>query len=379
MKSIPYGRHSVDDADLVAIKEALESGWLTTGRLVGEFERALAMLTESEHCVAVNSGTAALHAAYFAAGLSEGDEIVTSPLTFIATASAAVHLGATVRFADVCAATGNIDPENAAAAVNDRTRLLVPVDYAGHPADYTRLQQLTNSTGISLVADAAHSLGASYHGRPVGVLADATTLSFHPVKLLATAEGGAVLTANSEWAQRMRRFRNHGIIREPLTGESSRPAWFYEVEELGFNYRIPDVLCALGLSQLKKTDGFLSRRREIVQRYLDAFHGVAGIELPATEPDVDPAWHLFVLRVEDPSRRDTLFKHLQAAGLGVQLHYRPVYLHSYFRDRGYLQGQCPNAEDFASRAISIPLFPGMADDDVDYVIDTVTAAVTELC
>lgn len=379
MKSIPYGRHSIDATDLDALKLALESGWLTTGPLVDEFEQVLAAYAGTQHCVAVNSGTAALHSAYFGAGLSNGDELVTSPLTFIATASTAVHLGAVVRFADISAGTGNIDPQAAAAAVNSKTRLLVAVDYAGHPADYDRLDEIVRARAIPIIADAAHSLGATYQGRRVGALAAATALSFHPVKLLTTSEGGAVLTNNPQWAQRSRRFRNHGIVREPEDLQQPGPAWYYEVAELGFNYRIPDLLCALGLSQLKKMDGFLARRRAIAQRYCSALREIPGISLPQVESGVEPAWHLFVIRVDDPACREPLFAYFQKAGLGVQLHYQPVYMHPYFRDQGYRQGMCPVAEDFTSRAISIPLFPDMTDAEVDYVVETVAAGAHQLC
>ncbi len=379
MKPIPYGRHSVDAADLDALKLALESGWLTTGPLVGQFEAALAAHAETQHCVAVNSGTAALHSAYFGAGLSKGDELVTSPLTFVATASTAIHLGAVVRFADVSAGTGNIDPAAATAAITPKTKLLVPVDYAGHPADYDELDNIVRDRAIPIIADAAHSLGATYKGRKVGALAAATALSFHPVKLLTTGEGGAVLTNNPDWALRCRRFRNHGIVREPADLQQPGPSWYYEIESLGFNYRIPDLLCALGLSQLKKMQGFLTRRREIAQRYYSDLSELPGISLPQVESEVEPAWHLFVIRVDDATCREPLFSFFQAAGLGVQLHYQPIYLHPYFRDQGYRQGTCPVAEDFASRAISIPVFPDMSDADVDYVIETVSAGVRQFC
>jgi perosamine synthetase len=377
--AIPYGRQWLDDDDVEAVARALRSEFLTTGPLVEAFERELAARAETAHAVAVSSGTAALHSAYFALGLGPGSTLVTSPLTFVATASTAALLGADVRFADVEASTGNLDPDAAAAELDDSVRAVAAVDFAGHPARYERLREICAEPGAALVADAAHSFGARRGGRAATALADVAITSFHPVKLVTTAEGGAVLTSRADVAQRARRFRNHGIVREPaefLALESPGP-WHYEVHELGLNYRLPDVLCALGLSQLAKLNRFVARRREIAARYQAELAELA-LELPCTDPACEPSWHLYVVRVREAKRRRDFFEALRARGLGVQLHYAPVHLLPAFRARGSRAGMCPRAEDFAARALSLPLFPRMSDADVTRVIETVHAAARAL-
>ena len=375
---LPYGRQWLDEDDVEAVTRVLRGDWLTTGPLVEELERAIAARGGARHATAVSSGTAALHTAYFAAGLEEGDEVVTSPLTFVSTASAALHLGAGVRFADVDPRTGNVDPQAMEEAIGPATRLLVSVDYAGHPADYGSLRALGDRRGIRIVADAAHSFGAAYRGDPVGALAHATTVSFHPVKPITTGEGGAVLTDDDEWRSRAAGFRNHGIVRDQSRHRGTGGAWYHEVQALGLNYRLPDILCALGLSQLGKLDRFLARRREIAHRYTRALGDLSGIELPCVLEGVSPGWHLYVIRVKDAARRESLFDFLRRKGLGVQLHFIPVHLHPLFQDLGYRAGSCPHAEEFASRAISIPIFPRMRDDDVDRVVDTLLQGAKEL-
>jgi UDP-4-amino-4,6-dideoxy-N-acetyl-beta-L-altrosamine transaminase len=385
---IPYGRQSLNEDDVAAVVRVLRSDWLTTGPAVEAFEAALARRGGAAHAVAVSSGTAALHTGYAAAGLASGDEVITTPLSFVATASAALMQGAAVKFADVDPRTGTIDVEHVAALLTPHTRLIVAVDYAGHPADYDSLRRLAGS-GPRLIADAAHSLGASYRGRPVGSLADATALSFHPVKSITTGEGGAILTDDGALAGAARRFRNHGIVREraaapaePSAGAATRdapwPAWYYEVHSLGCNYRLPDILCALGLSQLERLDAFIDRRRAIAQRYRAAMAGFRGIEQPFERDDVRSSWHLYVLRVLESARRDAFFDRLRALGLGTQVHYRPLHLQPIFAARGYRRGAYPIAEAFASRALSIPLYPGMTDGDVDRVISTVERACREV-
>ena len=381
---IPYGRQSIDDDDVAAVVSVLRSDWLTTGPAVDAFEAALARHGGAAHAVAVSSGTAALHTAYSAAGLAEGEEIITTPLTFVATASAALLLNATVKFADVDPDTGNLDPDSVDALVTPRSRLVVGVDFAGHPADYDRLRRHARD-GRKLIADAAHSLGASYRGRPVGCLADATTLSFHPVKSVTTGEGGAILSDDAALAAAARRFRNHGIVRpgDASSGAAAdtttpaRPSWYYEVRTVGLNYRLPDILCALGVSQLGRLEAFIDRRRALAARYRSAMAGFRGIEQPVERDEVRSSWHLYVLRGHDAARRDAFFERLRALGLGVQVHYRPVHLHPIFTERGYRAGSCPAAEDFAARAVSIPLYPALTDADADRVIETIERVCRE--
>lgn len=376
-RPIPYGRQWVDDEDIAAITEVLRSDYLTTGPAVEQFETALEAATGARRAVALNSGTSALHAMYFAAGLAPGDEILTTPLTFAATANAALYLGASVRFVDVQPDTGNIDPAAVEAAIGFRTRIAVAVDYTGHPADYDELNAVTMPAGVTLLADAAHSLGATYRGRPVGTLAAASELSFHPVKPITTAEGGAVVTDDAELADRAARFRTHGITRNPAEMERDDGAWHYEQHDLGFNYRLTDIQAALGTSQMRRLAGFLARRREIAAQYLDAWSDLDALVLPVVHDDVQPGWHLFVVRVADPGRRRAFFDRLRALGLGVQVHYIPVHHHPYYRDLGFKRGMCPVAEDFAARAVSVPIFPLMSDAEVGRVMETVRRAVSE--
>ncbi len=376
--SIPYGRQSIDDDDIAAVVEVLRSDYLTTGPAVIAFEQGLVEASGARRVVAMNSGTSALHGMYFAAGLGAGDEIVTTPLTFAATANAALYLGASVRFVDVLPDTGNIDPAAVDAAIGDRTRLVVAVDYAGHPADYDELNQIAAARGVTLVADAAHSLGATYRGRRVGTLAHASELSFHPVKPITTAEGGAVVTDDEELADRAARFRTHGITRDPSVMERDDGPWHYEQHDLGFNYRLTDVQAALGRSQFRHLGDFIARRRAIAARYMEAFSDLEAIAVPHVRENVEPGWHLFVIRVADSGLRRAFFERLRELGLGVQVHYIPVHHHPYYRELGFSRGAYPIAEDYSARAVSLPIFPRMTDADVDRVVSIVRSTVAAL-
>lgn len=368
-KTIPYGRQSVDDDDVEAVVAALRGEYLTTGPSVERFEGGLATVTGAKHVSVLNSGTAALHAAYFAAGLGPGKKLITSPLTFAATANAALYLGAEVVFADIEPETGCLDPRSVAGLLDDRVRVVTAVDYAGHPCDYAALRTLQSQHDFTLIADACHSLGATQDGRSVGTLADASCFSFHPVKPITTGEGGAVATNDSEFAARVARFRTHGIARNP--GEQAEHGgWFYAMRDLGFNYRLCDLQCALGSSQLRKLARFTSRRREIADAYQVGLAGL-GLELPVVRPGTDPVWHLYVVRVAELGLRRAFYEQLHAAGLGVQVHYIPVYWHPYYEQLGYRRGLCPKAEEFFGRAISLPIFPAMDDADVADVIERV--------
>lgn len=373
---LPYGRQWIDDEDVQAVVDALTSDYLTTGPRVEQFERALAEYAGCKHAIAVNSGTSALHVAYFAAGLSAGDEIVTSPITFAATANAALYLGATVRFVDVDPATGLMDPALLAGAISPKTKLIVPIDFAGHPADYDRINPLARLHNLKVVADAAHSLGATYHGRTVGTLADLTEISMHPVKPITTAEGGAILTNDPVCAQRAADFRTHGITRDPDRLTRDEGPWYYEQQDLGFNYRLTDLQSALGVAQMGKIDRFLQRRAQIAARYSEALKQTP-LGLPSVASEVQSGWHLYIVRVPEASRRRAFFERLRALGLGVQVHYIPVYWHPYYQNLGYHKGLCPNAEDFYSRCVSLPLYPKMTDSEVDSSIDRVFQAVRE--
>lgn len=374
---IPYGRQFIDEEDVEAVAAVLRSDYLTTGPAIEAFEDGLREATGATYAVALNSGTSALHAMYFGAGIGPGDEIITSPMTFTATANAALYLGASVRFVDVDG-TGNIDPALVEEALGPATKAVVAIDYAGQPSDYRALHEITGRHGIGLLADAAHSLGASEDHRPVGTLADATELSFHPVKQITTAEGGAVVTDDPDIAARATRFRSHGITRDPLEMERNEGAWFYEQHELGYNYRLTDVQAALGSSQLRRLDLFVARRRWIAARYDAAFAELESLALPVVRGETEPAWHLYVVMVREASRRRAFFDRLRELGLGVQVHYIPVYLHPFYRRLGFQAGLCPTAEDRYARSVSLPIFPRMTDGEVNDVIARVHQAANDV-
>jgi dTDP-4-amino-4,6-dideoxygalactose transaminase len=370
---LPYGRHDVDQADLDVVADVLRGDWLTTGPAVGAFEDALRLVAGGTPCVSVTSGTAALHVGYAALEVGPGSEVVTSPNTFIATASSAALLGATIRFADVSDDTLNLDPAAVEAVVTNRTAVVAAVDYAGHPADLDALRTAADTVGAALLEDAAHSIGATYRGRPIGSIADVTTFSFFPTKHLTTAEGGAVAASDPRTLARARRFARIGRTPSP----ERRPdegAWFYEMSAFGLNYRLPDVLCALGLSQLNRLDHFLKRRRELVARYNEMLADVAALRLPVQRTDVEPAWHLYPVRVLGGRRRE-VFDRMRDARIGVQVNYIPVYWHPVFEDLGYRRGMCPIAEAAYEQQLSLPLFPGMSDADQDRVVDTLVSIV----
>jgi len=372
---LPYGRQSVDEADIRAVVEVLRSDWLTTGPKVAEFEEAFAARVGAAHAVSFSSGTAALHAAAFAAGLKPGDEAITTPLTFAATANCVLYQGATPVFADVCHDTLNLDPEQIGSKISARTRALLPVDYAGHPADLTPILEIARRHGLVVIEDACHALGAEYEGKPVGSIADMTVFSFHPVKHITTGEGGMVATNNLQFAETLRRFRNHGISSDARQRQSAGH-WYYEMVLLGFNYRLSDFACVLGLQQLKRLDGNLTRRREIAARYLAAFSQIPAVIPPAVQPGVDPAWHLYPIRLDLEkltAGRGEFFRALRAENIGVNVHYIPVHLHPYYRSQfGYKGGEYPVAEHAYERLISLPMFHAMTEQDVEDVIAAVS-------
>jgi dTDP-4-amino-4,6-dideoxygalactose transaminase len=364
---LPYARHQVDDADVAAVARMLKGDWLTQGPLVERFEAAVAAQAGARHAVAFASGTAALHAAYVAAGFGAGDEVITTPLTFAATANAAVHTGARPVFADIRPDTLTLDPDAVLDRATPRTKGLIPVDYAGLPSDYDALAAVARERGWVLVADAAHSFGGRYRERSVGLLADLTVFSFHPAKLATTAEGGAVVTDRPGYAETLRRLRHHGI----LYRDQGRP-WRYAIETPGFNYRLSDVHCALGLSQLDKAEQFWARRAALADTYARRLAGSPFVECPAVPRESRHAWHLFVVLLRLPqlaAEQDALMTALRAEGIGVQLHYPLVHLHPFYRATyGYGPGLCPVAETVERRLMTLPLFPSMSDGDQESVL-----------
>ncbi|MET7282075.1 aminotransferase class I/II-fold pyridoxal phosphate-dependent enzyme [Kribbella sp. NPDC005582] len=372
---LPYGRQSISAADIAAVTAVLQGDWLTTGPAVTAFETAVSELAGGHRAVSCTSGTAALHIAYAALGVGPGDEVVTTPMTFVATASCAAMLGARVVFADVDPDTALIDPAAVEAVTTERTKVIAAVDYAGQAADYEALQVVADRVGARTVADAAHSIGGSAGGRPVGDLADVTTMSFFPTKNLTTGEGGAVVCKDPAVGQRAHEFHFIGLVRDPARFEiADEGPWHQEVHEFGVNYRLTDLGAALGLSQLSRLAAFKRRRAEITARYNEAFAGVDGLRTPVQRAGVDPAWHLYPIRVLGGRRRE-VFERMRAAGIGVQVNYIPVYWHPVFARQGYPRGLCPNAEAFYAEELSLPLYPDLTDNDVDRVIETLTRLV----
>jgi perosamine synthetase len=370
---LPYGKQQIEDTDIKAVVEALVSGWLTTGPRVGEFETAFAAHVGAAEGVAVSSGTAALHAAMRAIGVRTGDEVIVPAITFAASANAALYEGGKPVFADVEADTLLIDPASVRARITPRTKAIVAVDYAGQPADYDALREIAGKRGIRLIADSCHAPGATYKGRKTGTLGDISCFSFHPVKHMTTCEGGMSVTDDARMAAQMRRFRNHGIDSDHRKREASG-THAYDMAELGYNYRLPDVQCALGLAQLARLDGWVATRQRIAALYDAAFAQMPQITPLKTRADRTNAHHLYVVRLEETLDRDAVFQSLRGQGIGANVHYAPVYLHSYYRARGYAAGLCPVAERLSRQILTLPMFPAMTQDDVARVVKALTSA-----
>ncbi|MGZ5939150.1 MAG: UDP-4-amino-4,6-dideoxy-N-acetyl-beta-L-altrosamine transaminase [Rhizomicrobium sp.] len=366
---LPYGRQEIGDADIKAVVEALCSDWLTTGPRVGQFEKAFARFCGATEGVAVNSGTAALHAAMRAVGIGPGDEVIVPAITFAASANAAIYEGGTPVFADVEADTLLIDPSCVEKLITPKTKAIVAVDYAGQPADYDALRALAKNRNIAIVADACHAPGATYKGRMAGTLADISCFSFHPVKHLTTCEGGMTLTDDREKAAHMRRFRNHGIDSDHRKRDAEG-TFAYDMVELGYNYRLPDVQCALGLAQLERLPRWVAKRRTVAAWYEDALRGMTHVRPLRVHADRTNAYHLYVVRLDLAKLsidRTRVFAHLRERGIGANVHYAPVYLHSYYRSRGYQTGLCPVAEQTYREILTLPMFPAMSQGDVTRV------------
>ena len=375
---LPYGRQWLDDDDVAAVVEVLRSDWLTTGPKVSKFEQAFADFVGGGEAVAVSNGTAALHVAMYAVGIGPGDEVIVPPMTFAASANCVVFQGGRPVFADVDTDTLLLDPSQVEVKITPHTRAIIAVDYTGQPCDYDALRTIADRHGLVLVDDACHALGGSYKGRTVGTLADLNTFSLHPVKHITTGEGGVITTDDPALARRMRVFRNHGITSDHRQREQ-QGSWFYEMVDLGYNYRLTDFQCALGMSQLRKLPSWVARRQEIARRYNDAFAGIYTVEPLGIRTDVSHAYHLYVvqLKLEQlQADRATIFSALRAEGIGVNVHYIPVHLHPFYRQRfGTGPGMCPVAEAAYEHILSLPIFPRMSDADVEDVITAVRKVV----
>jgi len=367
---IPYGHQWIDNSDVRAVIKVLKGDWITQGPKIKEFENAVAKYCGVKYAVAVSSGTAALHAAYAVAGIKAGDEVITTPLSFAATSNAIIYCGGVPVFVDIQEDTLNINPKEIEKKITKKTKAITPVDFAGQPCDYDEILKIAKKYKLLIIEDAAHALGSEYKGKRIGSFADMTILSFHPVKTITTGEGGMVLTNNKDFYDKLKIFRHHGMIKKPENG-----GWYYEIEKPGYNYRLTDFQCALGLSQLKKIDKFIKIRREIVGKYNKAFRNIEEIIIPTERNYAKSAWHIYViqLRLEKlRADRKKIFEALRKENLGVQVHYIPVHLQPFYRKKfGYKIRNFPVAERYYQRAITLPLFPKMTDKEVEGVIQAV--------
>ncbi|GGH33111.1 UDP-4-amino-4,6-dideoxy-N-acetyl-beta-L-altrosamine transaminase [Paenibacillus segetis] len=379
---LPYGQQWLDEQDIEAVVKVLRGDFITQGPAIEAFETKVADYVGVKYAVAFTNGTAALHAACFAAGIGEGDEVITTPLTFLASSNCVLYQGGTPVFVDIDMDTYNVAPAEIESKITERTKAIIAVDFTGQPVEIDRISMIAHDHNLVLIQDAAHSLGASYAGRRVGAWADMTMFSFHPVKHVTTGEGGIITTDNEEYYRKLVLFRSHGMTKDPEKLIKNDGPWYYEMQELGYNYRMTDMQAALGVSQMDKLDSFVARRREIAAIYNEKLGMLPGIVIPGQHPDAESSWHLYVIRFLPDyfhgNRRDW-FEALRTEGIGVHVHYIPVYLQPYYQKMGYAQGLCPNAEKYYSSAITLPLFPKMTDSDVSDVIKAVNKIHAHFC
>lgn len=376
MHYIPYGRQSINEDDIKAVEEVLKSDFLTTGPKIAEFERKFADYVGAKYAVAVSNGTAALHIACMAAGIGKGDEVITTPITFAASANCALYCGATPVFADIDPVTYNISPESVESHVTERTKAIIPVHYTGQTCDMDAIHKIADKYNLIVIEDAAHAVGAEYKGKKIGSLSDMIEFSFHPVKHITCGEGGIVTTNREDLYEKLKLFRTHGITREEKFLHKVDGPWYYEQIDLGYNYRITDIQAALGISQLGRIDKFLEKRKKIAAKYDEAFRDFNGIEIPKQAEYSNSAYHLYVIKV-DKSIRKELFEYLRANNIGVNVHYIPVYTFPYYREHGYENVKCENAEKLYESIISIPIYYDLSDEEQDYVIDKIKEFMIE--
>lgn len=375
---LPYGRQWIDEEDIAAVVEVLRSAYLTTGPYISKFEQVVASYVNAKYAVAFSNGTAALHGACFAAGIGKGDEVITTPMTFAASANCVCYQGGVPIFVDINARTFNIDPEKIQGKITDKTRAIIPVDFTGQPVELDRILEIAKKHNLVVIEDAAHALGATYRGRKVGSISDMTMFSFHPVKHITSGEGGIITTNNEEYYEKLLQFRSHGIIREKDKLNEYHGLWYYEMQFLGYNYRMTDIQAALGISQLKKIDKFIELRRKYVTMYNNAFQYMSEITTPFQHEDGESSWHLYIIRLNLDklmvSRRE-IFEALHQQNIGVNVHYIPVHLQPYYQQLGYRKGICPKGEKLYEEMITLPLFPAMSEEDVNDVIKAVKRTI----
>ncbi|MCQ5366112.1 UDP-4-amino-4,6-dideoxy-N-acetyl-beta-L-altrosamine transaminase [Anoxybacillus salavatliensis] len=375
---LPYGKQWIDEEDIEAVVEVLKGDYLTTGPYISKFEQAVAQYVGAKYAVAFSNGTAALHGACFAAGIGQGDEVITTPMTFAASANCVLYQGGIPVFVDIDEKTYNIDPNKIEEKITNKTKAIIPVDFTGQPVELDRILEIARKHSLVVIEDAAHALGATYKGRKIGSISDMTMFSFHPVKHITSGEGGVITTNNEEYYEKLLQFRSHGITRDKEKLKEYHGPWYYEMQFLGYNYRMTDIQAALGTSQLKKIDKFVELRRKYVAMYNEAFKDMNEIITPFQHKDGDSSWHLYMIRLKldklKASRRE-IFEALQQQNIGVNVHYIPIHLQPYYQQLGYKKGMCPNAEKLYEEVITLPLFPAMSEEDVNDVIHAVKRTI----
>lgn len=377
-KFIPYGKQHIDQADIDAVIEVLKSDYLTTGPKIKEFDDKLADYVGAKYAVAISNGTAALHAACFAGGIEEGDEVITSPITFAASANAVLYCGGKPVFADIDPRTYNIDPDDIEKRITDRTKAIIPVHYTGQPCDMDKILKIAEKYNLTVIEDGAHALGGEYKDKKIGSIGDMTTFSFHPVKHITTGEGGAITTNDKELYEKLMMFRTHGITRDHDKLIHDDAPWYYEQHHLGFNYRITDIQAALGISQIKKLGGFLEKRRELAKIYNEELANIDEVSIPYQVENTNSAWHLYIIKLElekIKTGRRKIFEELRKRNIGVNVHYIPVYYHPYYQNLGYRKGLCPEAEKLYESIITMPLYPMMSKNDIKYIVNSLKEIV----
>lgn len=377
---LSYGRQYIDSEDIAAVADTLNSDFLTCGPKVEAFEAELCELTGAGYAAAVSNGTAALHVACLAAGIGPGDEVITTPITFAATANAVLYCGGTPVFADIDPETYEINPLSIESKITHKTKAVITVDFTGQACDYDAIRAVCRKHGLLLIEDAAHSIGTRYRGIPVGKIADLTTFSFHPVKTVTAGEGGAVLAQDAALAERVKLFARHGITREKgLLRDQGNSGWYYEQQLLGYNYRLTDLQCALAISQLKKLDQFAARRRELAEQYDRLLGAIPEVRLQKETDGSETVRHLYILRLDFSGlscTRKEIYDALQAENIGVNVHYIPVYYFPYYQQLGYQKGLCPRAEEYYESCLTLPLFYSMTDRDQLDVVHAVDKVIT---
>lgn len=375
---LSYGKQWIDDDDINSVIETLKGDYLTTGPKVKEFEEKVAQYVGAKYAVALSNGTAALHAACYAAGIREGDEVIVTSMTFAASSNCVLYCGGKPVFVDIDSKTYNIDVRKIEQKITEKTKGIIPVDFTGQSVDIDKIMKIAEKYNLTVIEDGAHALGSEYKGKKVGSTAHMTEFSFHPVKPITTAEGGVIVTNSEELYEKLLLFRTHGITRNEKFLDNNEGPWYYEQVDLGYNYRITDIQCALGISQMKKIDDFIERRREIVKKYNKALSDVDEIVTPYEEEYSNSGWHIYIIKLNldrfNCTRRE-IFEALQAENIGVNVHYIPVYYHPYYQKLGYKKGICPEAEKLYKSIITLPLFPKMTDDDINDVVNAVKKVV----